>query len=175
MVVGSWWMLREIELAALKREQIQYRACNPVKDQGFGTINLPVSKSDWQALGKRRSHQCICPDELCPVRAVGCLLASGCRRAQGNCCLIHDGQGHPLQKEAMVQRIQAIAQSSGHGNLVIRGHSLRVTGAMRMALAGIPVSVIKVFGRWASEAVMQYLRESVAQGQGALIRKKIQE
>ena len=93
----------------------------------------------------------------------------------GDCNLVHDGEGGPLHKDAVVKRIQSMAQATGHGNLVIRGHSMRVTGAMRMALAGLPVSVIKVFGRWASEAVMQYLRESVVQGQGALITRQIQD
>ena len=46
---------------------------------------------------------------------------------------------------------------------------------MRMALAGLPVEVIKVFGRWASEAVMAYLRESIVQGKGALVTRAIQE
>ena len=75
----------------------------------------------------------------------------------------------------MVKKVQKLALAAGHSEVVVRGHSMRVTGAMRMALAGLPVSVIKVFGRWASEAVMQYLRESVVQGQGALITKQIQD
>ena len=52
---------------------------------------------------------------------------------------------------------------------------MRVTGAMRMALAGLPITLIKVFGRWASESVLQYLRETVVQGQGSIITQNIQE
>ena len=75
----------------------------------------------------------------------------------------------------MVHHLQRIAKASGHEDRIVRGHSMRVTGAMRMALAGLPNTLIKVFGRWASEAVLLYLRETVVQGQGSIITQDIQD
>ncbi len=40
-------------------------------------------------------------------------------------------------------------------------HSLRSGAAMTMFLAGIPTSTIKLMGRWASEAFMDYIRPQV--------------
>ena len=63
-MVGLWWMLREVELAALCSNHISTQPCDPVTGGGFATLNLPISKMDIQALGKKRTHQCICPDPL---------------------------------------------------------------------------------------------------------------
>ena len=37
---------------------------------------------------------------------------------------------------------------------------MRVTGAMRMARAGLPEGLIRTFGRWISSAVQRYIREA---------------
>eukprot|EP00971_Amphidinium_carterae_P112220 2222827-Amphidinium_carterae.1 len=60
-------MLREIELATARRNQVELRdgpGC------GIAVVDLPVSKTDFQALGKKRAHGCACPSLLCPVAAM---------------------------------------------------------------------------------------------------------
>ena len=166
-IIGSWWMMREIEVASLLQEQVTYQRCEPRAQRGFATVCLPMSKADWRHLHKKRSHQCVCPDPCCPVKAMGLLLQDFPKGGRAKNPLVHDGFGKPLKKQQFVTRLQHLAAASGHQDLVIRGHSMRVTGAMRMALAGLPNEVIKVFGRWASEAVMAHLRESIVQGKGA--------
>ena len=89
--------------------------------------------------------------------------------------LLHDIWGRPMPKQRVTQLLQAMARATEHGDILITGHSLRVTGAMRMALAGLSIDLIKVFGRWANEAVMAYLRESVVHGRRALVTHQIQE
>jgi len=74
VLVASWWMLREIELAAAKLQQVTLSDGNGTC--GTGTIDLPVSKADIQALGKLRTHVCICPSPLCPVAALRRLVLS---------------------------------------------------------------------------------------------------
>ena len=46
--------------------------------------------------------------------------------------------------------------NDGENNLY-SAHSARGGGAMALALAGIPIQEIQVFGRWKSEAVMVYV------------------
>ena len=175
-VLGAWWMMREVELAAVRVSQIRWAPCTTKDQGGFATILLPISKTDIQALGKRRSHQCICPDPACPVRAVTTLLHDATQGGEAlDPLLVRDYQGLPFSKEAVTRLMQLIAGTTGHGDLLITGHSMRVTGAMRMALAGLPVELVKVYGRWASEAVMAYLRETVIQGDGAKVAEKVQK
>ena len=43
----------------------------------------------------------------------------------------------------------------------ITGHSLRTTGAQRMAAAGISEEKIRMFGRWAFNEMVGYAREAL--------------
>ena len=60
-------MLREIEVSAAVVGQVTFQEGED--SCGTAPLNLPVSKSDTQALGKKRTHVCACPSPLCPVRA----------------------------------------------------------------------------------------------------------
>ena len=70
---GCWWAMREVELATTRCKQVSF-----VKGPGCGVceIDLPVSKSDVQALGKRRRLSGASEAErrlgeaLCPVKVV---------------------------------------------------------------------------------------------------------
>ena len=57
----------------------------------------------------------------------------------------------------------------------ITGHSPRVTGAQRMARAGLSEWRIQVFGRWGSVAIRRYTRESVIEGAASGIAKDVEE
>ena len=87
MILGTWWLLRELELACAQIQHVTFScgADNLVE----ATWLLPASKTDPQAVGVARSHGCCCggcrfgdPDPdlenfsgeplataLCPVRA----------------------------------------------------------------------------------------------------------
>ena len=51
----------------------------------------------------------------------------------------------------------------------IKGHSMRVTGAQRMARAGLTENQIAVYGRWGSAAIRRYVREACIEGTAAAI------
>ena len=51
----------------------------------------------------------------------------------------------------------------------IKGHSMRVTGAQRMARAALSENQIAVFGRWGSAAIRRYVREACIEGPAAAI------
>jgi hypothetical protein len=170
ILVGSWWLLREVELAAATLSQLSFAEDPGAKEGqecGIATLLLPVSKSDVQALGKSRSLRCSCPSPLCPVGAAKRLFLSAKARPSSSGCadhlipLIADLEGAPVSKANLVKSFRALATAAGMPPTTrITGHSCRVTGAQRMAAAGISEWRIQVFGRWGSDAVLRYIREA---------------
>ena len=72
VLVASWWLMREIEVGTAACTQFTF-----MEGAGCGsaTLDLPASKTDQQALGKKRTHTCVCPSAMCPVRAARELVA----------------------------------------------------------------------------------------------------
>ena len=173
IIFASWWLLREIELAATTLAQITITMPDESEldhqdQRGCAEVNLPASKADTQALGKRRSLRCSCPSPLCPVAAAKRLVAAARVRqvATGGSAefvpLVVDINGAPVTKAGMVKAFKRVAELSGMKDVSrITGHSARVTGAQRMALAGISEWRIQVFGRWGSAAVLKYVRDTI--------------
>jgi hypothetical protein len=167
-IVGCWWAMREIELSTTRRRQIQF-----FEGGGCGSceINLPVSKSDTQALGKRRRHGCSCgagppgSNSICPVAAARRLhvRAGALHTSLGNDpddgALWPTATGGFGTKAMAANNFKALAELIGI-TTNITGHVCRVTGAQAMAVAGIEVWLIQAFCRWGSEAVLGYLRDS---------------
>ena len=54
---GCWWAMREVELSTARCMQVTF-----LGGPGCGrcVIDFPVTKSDPQALGKKRTHTCAC-------------------------------------------------------------------------------------------------------------------
>ena len=69
--------------------------------------------------------------------------------------------GGAVSKVAMVEEIASLASAAGAPPGNYTGHSLRTTGAQHMALAGVAVAKIRVFGRWASNQMLRYTREAL--------------
>ena len=179
-IVASWWMLREIELAAATIGQltIELRVDphNTSNDLcGRAVFNLPVSKSDYRALGKVRTHNCACPGPACPVaaaqrlRARAVAIASRGRRELATAPLVPTPTGVHQTKTQVVAMYKSLVDEVGLNHLRITGHSPRVTGAQRMALAGVSEWRIQTFGRWGSSAVLKYIRETLIQGKGGFL------
>ena len=124
---GCWWAMREMELSTIRCSQVSFKA-----GPGCGscTFGLPVSKTDSQALGKRRTHTCACSAaggrSLCPVKTA--------------------------------RDLHAAARSFARRGR-ITGHVCRVTGAQAMAVAGIELWLIQAFCRWGSRAVLECVRD----------------
>ena len=66
MVVGAWWMLRELELSTLRAAHIEI-----LGDWRSGAVTvrltLPASKNDAAAFGTSRAHRCHCLDRACTM------------------------------------------------------------------------------------------------------------
>ena len=147
--------MREIELANIKYSGVSFQ-----KERGCGvaTLKVAVSKTDWTAKGSERSHGCCCPSPLCPVAALRRLHDA---RLPGQ-HLVQTKVGTPVSKAALIRAMKSLATSLGHPRADrITGHTLRTTGAQRMASAGISEEKIRMFGRWRSDEMLAYVRETL--------------
>ena len=179
VVLGAWFMLREIEAAAARASHVDL-VTSEVLGEARVHWSLPASKTDQAALGVNRSHGCLCVDKadpLCPAHAAWdhhrrLLLRFGVKGEHGNLELpegfpfFPNAQGRTCSKEEMAATFVAAARHLGvpaaspDGSERITGHTLRVTGAQGMARAGLDVWAIQLLGRWGSSAVMNYVRDA---------------
>ena len=176
LVVGSFWMMREIEVSSARAQHVELldlESSAPV-----ARMILPVSKTDQRAEGLARGYRCQCggdPAPACPVHALWDQLLF-LRRQFGHAWASHippgdfplfpDLHGQPCMKSAMVRTIEVAAGHLGvplelpDGSERISGHSLRASGAQGLDALGHDLWAIQLMGRWGSDAVQAYVRES---------------
>ena len=166
IIVGTWFMLREIEQAAAKGRDL-------VTTQTTVTLTIPIHKTSQggQVELTRRNLSCACTaavHPLCPVHAADRHL----RRLRLTGAGYLDGPLFPSSSAAVRSRAEAIqaltqtlqaaglptefADADGTLRPLYGGHALRVTGAQFLAGNGVPVPVVQLLGRWSSKAVERY-------------------
>ena len=75
LITGTWFLCREIELSNIRLEHVELGDLTV-------SLHLPVSKTDVQARGVRRTHGCSCLEgdnqskALCPFRTVAHTIVS---------------------------------------------------------------------------------------------------
>ena len=178
IIVGSWWMTREIELSTARAalvEVIPSTASSPL----FVRWHLPASKTDQRAEGVARTHRCRCqgkPFRGCPAHCVWDQLLVLQRlfpdkwvdgvpawdlplfpTSAGSVCFKADMQDTIT---AAAQRL-AVPLSAPDYSERVSGHSLRVTGAQGLARLGWELWAIQLMGRWGSETVKHYVQEAL--------------
>ncbi|KAF8955123.1 hypothetical protein BDZ97DRAFT_1675139 [Flammula alnicola] len=67
-----------------------------------------------------------------------------------------DGSWRPLSRNIFIRRVNLAAAASGHSP--VQGHSIRIGSVLEYLLRGVPFEVVKVQGRWSSDAFLRYLR-----------------
>ena len=170
IVVGAWWLLREIELSAVTIGQVTDKLAG-----GVG-ISLPASKCDAVGTGATRSHVCVCDlapaaASICPACTVRALVSArklelGKRADWQGEPLFPDVNGARCTKAGIQATIVAAAATLGletrasTGALLFTGHALRATGAMCLAAAGLDANSVGLLGRWGSDVVRIYMREA---------------
>ena len=165
-LVGCWWLLREIELAALKVDQL---TIIPGIGCGEAVLDLPIDKTDPQGRGKKRKHLCACPSQICPVAAVK-RLAEVAGDKDDDPLVARVGGGACRKSQVVTALRYLAARVAPEIKLeTIKGHSMRVTGAQRMARAALSENQIAVYGRWGSAAIRRYVREACIEGPAAAI------
>lgn len=99
---------------------------------------------------------------LCPVTALTNYMAV---RPGPPGALFVSQDGSPLTRDAFVSAVKQALLSAGIDNSAYSGHSFRIGAATAAARAGIPAFLIKLLGRWESEAFQLYVqtpRETLA-------------
>ncbi len=170
LLIGVWWMLREIELANLAAEDITITAG---RGCGVAAVRVSASKTDWRAKGLTRRHGCACPSPLCPVRAAKVLLAAAMGLEGNHTPLVRGLDGRGASKKHVEREIKAFARHLGATAGQFTGHSLRVTGAQRLAMAGVSEDKIRVFGRWAGQIMLHYVRDSLLTYSGLEMARQV--
>lgn len=67
------------------------------------------------------------------------------------------GKGHkPLTKTKFLDTLSLTLKTAGHAPM--NGHGIRIGSTLEYLLRNIPFDVVKVKGRWASDAFLTYLR-----------------
>ena len=161
VVCSTYFMLRELEASSIDRTDITF-------SEGSVTIALPVSKTDWQAKGCKRTWACICDRKLpCPYH----VLRDHCNALSSE-GFVSDGPLFPDQdgayctKAGVVETIRVASQRVGmsykdaDGNHRLSGHTFRITGARFLAASGLDPITVQLLGRWGSNAVLSYLAEA---------------
>ena len=140
---------------------------------GIATIRASASKTDWQAKGVSRHHGCACPSYWCPVHAVKVLWASTGNDSHSP--LVQTLQGRTPTKAAVCQEIKTWAKHLGAQEGSYTGHSLRTTGAQRLAAAGVSEEKIRLFGRWSSLAMLKYVRDTLLADSGVVVSQVVED
>ena len=172
VILGCWWMTREIELATTKAHHLwpEHRT-NSV----FWT--LPVQKNDASGGCISRPHRCCCKGQrepMCPFHAAERHMMRlehafpTTQWEKEELPLFPDHEGRHFAKEKMIEMIRSVITLTG---VVMSrpgptnkpmprfgGHVLRVTGAQMLARAGIELFLIQLIGRWGSEAILRYVQ-----------------
>ena len=156
------WLLREIEGGTARLADVAF-----FEGAGCGRAawTLPCSKTDLRALGHQRVHGCCCPDASCPtatlrrVAKIAAEMAEQTGKNPKDAPLFPDAQGGFVDKANMVACFQAVGEAIGVRK-GITGHAPRVSGAKRMARAGIELWQIQLFARWESSVILRYVREA---------------
>ena len=79
-----------------------------------------------------------------------------------------------MAKKAMVRYMQHVAARLGV-NSGVSGHACRVSGARRMARAGVDIWHIQLFARWESKVILRYVKEAPLAASHLLAGKMVKQ
>ena len=183
VVINAAWLLREIESSAAVLSDVTLHEPEGPGTCGWAEWLLPASKTDPSAQGVTRALACACPSKLCPILALRSVITTSeltrqmtiPMRDPDRHPLICKADGTPLSKDEMVRFYKELSALAGSQMVRITGHSPRVAGAKRMALAGHPIWTIQVFGRWGSRAILGYVREALLGHQGGSLAQQTEQ
>ena len=182
VVLGSWFMLREVEAANARVKDVSV----VVRDGCPRVVwSLPASKTDQRAAGVSRAHGCACtgtPKPSCPAHAAWA-HASSLRTRFGEISpdspFFPDVHGRICTKESiaatLVEAASFLDVPKEDATGKITGHTMRVTGAQGLAAAGLDLWAIQLLGRWGSMAVRSYVREAHLEQAEGWARKVAQQ
>ena len=149
------WMLREIELRRMKIRDVTF----PGPDRWI-TIWLPVSKTDQQGKGVRRTLRC-CGKQPCVALCPWALGWKAIEAARSRGALPGSPLFSPAGKLKEITKSGTIKAWKAHLGPEVTGHSPRRSGAMYYVRAGLPIQELAFLGRWKSNIVLSYAEEAL--------------
>ena len=170
IILGVWFMLREIEIANCLFHHM-------VLEGNELHLILPVHKTSTEGSFTARILRCGCRSRLhrmcpwhCAERHLIRLAGHPAFRSGCSFPFFPDHEGRVISKAKFIDLVRRVLHSagiplvyhdeSGHEFPRFGGHCLRVSGAMMLAAAGTPVSLIQLLGRWSSTAVERYIQQA---------------
>jgi len=169
-ILGSWWMTREIELAAAKIVDVEQTSRQTVR------WKLPASKNDTAGKGVWRSHGCCCSDKqgadnpsfcgnkICPFHVMTRHIKLSGPTTESTPLFPNLFGQHLSKHESILLIHKAVAWIMGFDDSEqvqhIGGHALRVAGAQALARAGTDTTLIQLVGRWGSAAILRYIQSA---------------
>jgi len=169
VILGSLWIMREIEVAWATRSDITI-------DATTNTVSwlLPVSKTDAKAKACTRSWGCLCRilgQNLCPFHRWVDYLEKidaffNVDTIDKELPIFCDYLGQVIKKKEAVTAIENTMRRLGAavedsvGRRLYGGHSMRVSGARFWASRGLEVFKIQIFARWGSQIILRYVSDS---------------
>ena len=148
---ATTWMLREVELAAIHKEDIMIEP-----KERIVSLTLRISKGDQEALGLKRTLQCDCQEcdwsEPCPFNIT--------KAALDNTPIEVDKIAHG-DDDGEVEKSQIVGAWRKLFGTKVSGHSGRRTGALQYIRRGWHVPQVAYLGRWKSNVILQYAEEAL--------------
>ena len=171
VLLGSLWVLREIEMAWAVWGDIV------MDDVGLTVAwTLSASKTDPGAKSCVRQWGCMCSEigvRLCPYHVFAAYRASLAVICEGSVDPFAEakpvfpcGGGKVVAKAAMVAGIETVMQAIGSpcmdtaGRRLFGGHSCRVAGSRFWVSKGLEVFKLQVFARWGSSVILRYIADA---------------
>ena len=149
---ATTWMLREVELAAIYKEDITIEE----KDR-IVALNLRITKGDQEGLGIKRTLQCCCEGECDWSFPCSFMITKAALDAVPieEDRLVHGDASGPIEKAQIITAWRGL-----FGNAV-SGHSGRRSGALQYIRRGWQVPQVAYLGRWKSNIILQYAEEAL--------------
>ena len=147
------WMLRAIELTALRLSDLDFSAGSKV-----ATLAWRTSKTDQAGEGTRRTIRCNCQghcDAECPYNVTEALAQKLMQRCSGDTFLLIKKSGARASAGEITK-----AWSKVFG-IKVTGHSARRTGALNYIRCGWGISQVAYLGRWKSNIILHYASEAL--------------
>lgn len=175
VILGSWFMLRELELAQAEYHHLQVHGRTV-------SLAVPFQKTCSRGDMCQRALDCACADDLAPL----CPFHAACRhihrvRAANT---FQGPRGGVLAKAETIKMIRSTLAAcgipwmrtlpDGAESQRFHGHALRVSGAQFCAAAGLTIDFIQAHGRWKSCAIQRYLQSASLAATPSMARRALQ-
>ena len=93
----------------------------------------------------------------CPVQAMRLWLASRPRSKAPEPLFVH-ADGSYVTRGRLASVLSELLRECGHAQTKFSTHSMRIGGCVSLAAAGFGREVIAIYGRWASDSLLRYLK-----------------